>query len=78
MTAERLACQVPFCRRTTAASRFPAGTEWICADHWRLVDRRRRRVYARAKRQLPERPGVLAMLWSRLKAEAIEAAMGIA
>lgn len=33
----RSSCCVPFCRRTTAA--FPPGHEWVCGEHWRLVDR---------------------------------------
>lgn len=35
----RLACCVPFCRRTTRADRWPGSLEWICAPHWRHVSR---------------------------------------
>jgi hypothetical protein len=48
MTAPgRLPCVVPFCRRTTARADFE---QWICGDHWRLIDKARRRVYGRLRR----------------------------
>jgi len=31
------ACAVPFCRRRSR--RFRPGEEWLCGEHWRLVDR---------------------------------------
>jgi hypothetical protein len=31
----RSSCIVPFCRRTSTLF----SGEWVCADHWRLVDR---------------------------------------
>lgn len=49
---ERVACLVPFCRRTTA--RFRPPTEWLCQDHWKLVPMwlksRRRKVRRLAKK----------------------------
>src|SRR5882762_6265611 len=47
-TPGRLACVVPFCRRTTARAYFD---EWICGDHWRLIDKVRRQVYGRHLRR---------------------------
>jgi hypothetical protein len=46
VTAARLPCCVPFCRRTIGAE----GTfsEWICGRHWRLVDKDLRRLKSRA------------------------------
>ena len=47
-TLGRLACVVPFCRRTTARADFD---EWICGDHWRLIDKVLRQVYGRHLRR---------------------------
>lgn len=44
---DRLACCVPFCRRTTKAD----FSEWVCCDHWRIVPRALRAEYAAAKRK---------------------------
>lgn len=77
----RLACCVPFCRRTTDRPEF---SEWICGDHWRAIDKRRRQVYGRYVRQWRRFGPTAGMhvaagrIWERLKREAIEAAMGIA
>ena len=72
---ERIACCVPFCRRTTA--RFRPPTEWICGDHWRGVPKRLRGLYSLAKRR--KKPAsVLDYLWSKAKGAAIERAGGIA
>lgn len=70
---ERLRCSVPFCGRTTGEP----FTEWVCGNHWRLVPKRLRRLYALAKRR--RKPShVLDWLWQRCKVSAIEAAGGIA
>jgi hypothetical protein len=45
MTA-RLPCCVPFCRRTIGAEK--GYSEWICARHWRLVDKDMRRLKSRS------------------------------
>jgi hypothetical protein len=50
--------------------------EWICADHWLAIPKLQRRVYARAKRR-GKPAAVLAVIWERLKAVAIERAGGI-
>lgn len=79
LMAERLPCCVPFCRRTIKGGEF---AEWICGEHWRLVRRDRRMVYARYRR-LWRRSGKTQYVgacngtWSALKREAVEAAAGI-
>lgn len=49
----RIACCVPFCRRTADASKFP-GQEIICGPHWRSIPAairaRRTQLKARARR----------------------------
>jgi activating signal cointegrator 1 len=78
-TPGRLACVVPFCRRTTARADFH---EWICSDHWRLIDKVRRQVYGRHLRRW-RRYGAAAYgpaaarIWRGLVAQAVERAMGI-
>ena len=46
----RIACCVPFCRRTAAEEKHPNCTEIICEKHWRLLPKPRRRVYTRVWR----------------------------
>ncbi|HTE38026.1 MAG TPA: hypothetical protein VK630_15910 [Reyranella sp.] len=52
--AERLACCVPFCRRTfrqdKAGTPWPEGSQVICGKHWRLASATMRRRYSRLKR----------------------------
>lgn len=72
MTAVRLTCVVPFCRRTRSAPRL---YEWICGDHWPAVPLMTRRVLARAKRRRDRETFDLA--WRRCKAAAIEIAAGV-
>lgn len=83
--AGRVGCCVPFCGRTRKS---PAGrfSEWICGDHWRLIDKERRRVWGRVHRRW-RRFGpasretaplvAYARLWAALKRQAIERAAGI-
>lgn len=75
----RLCCVVPFCKRTNGRAGFD---EWICGDHWKLIDRDRRRAYGRYARQWrryrQEDAGVAAArLWEVLKRAAIERAVGL-
>ncbi|WP_018266476.1 hypothetical protein [Methylosinus sp. LW4] len=49
MTAGRLPCCVPFCRRTIGADK--GYSEWVCPKHWRLVSRETRAAYALARRR---------------------------
>lgn len=78
-TRGRLACVVPFCRRTTAHANFH---EWICGDHWRLIDKVRRQVYGHHLRRW-RRYGAAAYgpaaarIWRGLVAQAVERAAGI-
>lgn len=44
---DRIACCVPFCRRTTGKP----FKEWICARHWSVVPRSLRAELTAAKRQ---------------------------
>lgn len=89
----RLACCVPFCRRTFRNDKnqtpWPEGSEVICGKHWRLIDRDRRRRYDKLKRLFKNKRGTLqgkladyiherlGREWERLKTVAIEAAAGI-
>lgn len=72
----RVNCVVPFCKRTRGDRKgdpVRPDMEWLCSDHWRLVPVRRRRLYAKAKRE--KRYGVTGYMWPRLKCQAIDAAM---
>lgn len=81
--ADRIACLVPFCRRTASRARFPTATEIVCGRHWRMCPRRLRRIYSLAaqrwNRQLPSartwrKHRQLERLWERIKAEILTAA----
>ena len=74
MAGERIACAVPFCRRTY---RNKEGfSEWICAAHWRAVPKRLRRLYSSAKRR--RKPmAVRLWLYARCKAAAIDRAFNL-
>lgn len=74
MSAERIKCIVPFCRRTTRAR--DEWDEWICADHYKPVPRRLKTLRRRARRL--GRHSVDLFLWGRIKSFACEAAGGIA
>ena len=79
MTAARIRCVVPYCRRTTARADFD---EWICGDHWRLIDKVKRQVYGRYLRRWrrygsSEYGAAASRIWRRLCAIAIERAGGI-
>lgn len=82
--SSRLSCAVPFCRRWRGDRKddpVSAYSEWICGDHWRLVDRRLRRLFKRMQRRL--RAGALCAsphrlhdyVWERMKRQAIERAL---
>lgn len=86
----RLTCCVPFCRHTTKRVEF---LEWICGDHWRLIDKTKRQVYgriAREWRRYKVRPYTadatvdyrsmvnrIDRIWGSLKREAIERGAGL-
>ena len=89
VAADRIRCLVPHCRCTIARAHLdPAHDEWICAKHWRAVPRgakqarqvamrRHRRALGRARSYLLIAEAAR-RAWKRCKAEAIEAAGGIA
>lgn len=64
---DRIACCVPFCRRTIARSRLPdEHNEWICGKHWPLVSRRLKAEYRLAKcraRRIIARKSVYREYW---------------
>lgn len=54
--------------------------EWICAQHWAVIDKAKRRVYARAlRRARQDRKSREAVdrLWSIVKRQAIERGLGL-
>jgi hypothetical protein len=70
---ERVACLVPGCRHTR---RNDAGwSEWVCADHWRLLTRDEKRVWRRVKRWGSRM--VYARVWRAMRRRVIERAMGV-
>jgi hypothetical protein len=73
---DRLQCLVPFCRRTIRRTALPPEhNEWICGKHWTVTSvtwRRRRALFRRRGRRDLE-----AMMWKRLKRQAIERAAGL-
>lgn len=79
----RSGCCVPFCRRTSTLFR----DEWICGEHWRLVDRDLKRLRTRLLIRFKRRPQTMAVrrawlrieqaTWRRMKRQAIERATGI-
>jgi activating signal cointegrator 1 len=78
-TPSRFACVVPFGRRTTVRADFE---EWICGDHWCLIDKVRRQVYGRHLRRW-RRYGAAAYgpaaarSWRRMVEQAIQRAAGV-
>ena len=80
MTADRIPCVVPFCRRTAPRAKFPDASEIICGKHWRMARKSRRRIYSMMLRN--ERDGILNerqrrlgwRLWEAIKAEVLTAA----
>lgn len=72
----RLACLVPFCRRTR--HNREGFSEWICGKHWPLVPKRWRRYLTAAKRAWRRSPSEANAarcdrLWRRCRDEAIAA-----
>lgn len=83
----RVACLVPFCGRTSARR----WAEWLCGDHYRLVDGDLKRLRIRNRRRwtaivasdgAPSRrlrcETIERAIWSRMKRQAIERAAGLA
>lgn len=74
----RLRCIVPFCAHTRGDRKgdpLIPGMEWICSEHWRLTSKAwRRRLFLFKRRH---RFDLAARTWQRLKAQAIERAVGL-
>ncbi|RWF63913.1 MAG: hypothetical protein EOQ34_30070 [Mesorhizobium sp.] len=49
--SDRIACCVPFCRRSIAKDRNGGHTDWICGVHWPGVSRKLKAEYNLAKRR---------------------------
>lgn len=71
----RQQCIVPFCKHTRKID--AAHSEWICAEHWKLVPRRIKRL-KRAAKARNKSPAVQHFIWRMCKRWAIERAGGIA
>jgi hypothetical protein len=52
---DRISCCVPFCRRTCAGD--PETHSWVCADHWRAVPVKLRRLKSRLFRKYRKKFG---------------------
>lgn len=77
----RVRCCVPFCRKTRKNEL--GFDEWLCGDHWRLIDKARRQVWGRINRRWRRFGPVktspaYGRVWASLKRQAIERAAGIA
>ena len=76
-----LTCCIPFCHRQT--SKYPDCEEFLCCDHWPLVDRSLRKLRTRIWRRWrkygrPPTAGLInARIWSKMKTQAAERAAGI-
>ncbi len=79
----RLPCCVPHCRRTRGdrkgdpVSRY---SEWICGDHYKLVDKElklRRRQLRRRHGDTPRGRWADDVMWAKIRKQAIERGLGI-
>ncbi len=77
----RIACAIPFCRRTAPADQHGEDAEIICGKCWRLADpatrRENRRLYRLAEPSYLDRADFYAS-WKRIKSQITEAKGGIA
>jgi hypothetical protein len=79
-------CAVPHCPRSRKLRRGESGdSEWLCPDHWAMTSpsarRRMQRLVKRARAPDcidPMWAQLATDMWTRLKAQAIERAAGIA
>lgn len=82
VSADRIACCVPGCRRTIERlPDDPPHVEIICGKHWRAVTPSERRHIAKIRRLLRRRETASLirlhnLAWQRCKALAIDAAQG--
>jgi len=87
----RIRCAVPYCGHTRGQRKgqpkLRRGDEWVCSEHWRLVDpatKHMKRRWERKARKLQPTDKLYEFAkrnvdywWSRCKTEAIERAAGI-
>lgn len=75
----RHACCVPHCREMIRAEQIQEDAPgWLCRAHFAAVPAIRRRAYRRACKRLgSHRAPPAVRLWRRIRAQAIEAAVGI-
>jgi len=76
----RIACCIPFCRRT--ARNDKGWAEWMCCNHWRLVSKKIKRLRAadRRKKRLNRYNHGRDLddwLWREAKRQAVERSAGI-
>ena len=70
---DRIPCAVPFCRRTKGRAAMKAGdNSFLRPNHWQLIPRPQKRLYAKARRQGRER--LSHWMWDRLIKSAIQRA----
>ena len=80
---DRCPCVVIGCRRSVKREAIAPDTEWICRDHWKLVDRLIKLLHFRIRRKRKRLgdptylTGAAVNVWHRAKRQAIERAMGI-
>lgn len=72
MKSDRTPCVVPGCKRSHVGQKF---SEFACAKHWPLTDRRVRRLMFRARRRSDR--ALADRCWAKLKRQAIERAAGL-
>jgi hypothetical protein len=77
----RIACEIPFCRRTAPAEKYGDDAQIICGKCWRLADpatrRENRRLYRLADPSTAE-IDAFDTSWEAIKAQITEAKGGIA
>lgn len=77
----KVSCCVVGCGRHGRIA--PPDDEWICADHWKLVDRELKQHYRRVRRKMNQFGRFQSLerlshkLWVQLREQAIERAMGL-
>lgn len=79
---DRIGCLVEGCRRTARRVDPASGrewNEWICGNHWRLLTKLEKRVWARFRRQQRRfgerpRPEAYDRIWSAIKTRVRSAA----
>lgn len=78
----RIACEVPFCRRTADAAKVAPDSIIVCWKCWRLADARPRKLYRLAKRKFKATGDarfarLRHIAFMRCRKQAIERAAGI-